>query len=114
MYLFGRNRINELLVQTSNLRTDLDYARKHRAAKESELSILQDAFRRGVQITDELKEQIAGLEARNEKLNSSLLAAGEKYDRLAGKYDNLSNRHDMLDSVLRQLRISIKLPAGKK
>jgi chromosome segregation ATPase len=105
--MFYQKTIRDL--RAANLSLD-----KSRDRKESELSILQDAFRRGVQITNELKEQIAGLEARNEKLNSSLLAAEDKYDRIAGKYDNLSNRHDMLDSVLRQLRISINLPTGKK
>ena len=94
------------------------------ARKESELSILQEAFRNGVGITEELKartleleseknEDVAYYEARIDVLDYALNESKGMNRALDEENRDLVRQLELLESVLRQLSITVKFPARK-
>lgn len=121
--MFGRKS-----REIKELRGDLEYIQLKRdeyweryadtddklARKESELKILQEAFRAGVKITEELKEQIADLETRNDSLKYELAEAHLLNETIKEEVTESSRMLELYKALLAQIQVVVKLPARKK
>ncbi len=101
---------SELRENLADARKDRDLYWKYYLAKKSELEILQEAFRNGVRITDELKEKIAGLEADLADARAANDDLDERGPNFARQADDLAFQVRTLENVLEQLQIPVKLP----
>ena len=120
MFGLKQAEINELRKDLAGVRKQRDeYWDNWRAEEdvriraEQELSVLQEAFRNGCKITDDLKEKVAGLEQSRSGLLGALKIARDTNDDLARKNWDLEYQNGLLVTVLQQLRIPVKLPARK-
>lgn len=121
--MFGRKQ--ELI---DNLRADLTYVRECRdkyysnwqkvadelARTKSELSILQEAFRNGVKVTDELHTKVFDLSTRNGSQDYELAEARLQAENLREEAAESSRMLELYKALVASLRIVIKLPARKK
>lgn len=108
--LFGRQTIEKLQSDLQVAKSSLAITNRAYKQKESELSILQETFRNGVRITDELKEKVADIEtdlADARAANDDLDERGRNFARQA---DDLAFQVRTLENVLEQLQIPVKLP----
>ena len=108
-------------AQKSNCKSALDRL----AQKQTELSIIQEAFRNGVVITDNLKEQLAASErelkdsdeyfdARIGTLEFALNESKGLNQALEDENRDLVRQVELLQAVLGQLSVQVKIPARKR
>ena len=108
-----KDKLNRALREVEDLDRDYRAEEAVRTRAEQELSVLQEAFRNGCKITDDLKEKVAGLEQSRSGLLGALKIARDTNDDLARKNWDLEYQNGLLVTVLQQLRIPVKLPARK-
>lgn len=80
----------------------------------SELEIVQEAFREKVEVTEELKEDLAAYQSVNCELEAELADVRLANDDLAQRNRDLEYQNGLLVTVLQTLRIPVKLPARNK
>lgn len=83
------------------------------AGKESELAILQEAYSGRSRELDQALESITGYENQVQSLDEELARFHDINVALADENRDLKQRLDLLQDVLKQLQIPVKLPRKK-
>lgn len=112
--MFYQQTIRELRAQLSTWDTLHDAKKFELSKKQSELTAVQDAYRSLLKTLDGLKGQVYELETRNKQLVDALHCAEEVNMDIEEESVDLVRKLDLLEQVLKQLQIPVKLPARKK
>ena len=110
---FYWNTIKQLRANVDATYNDWATVSKALARNQSELSALQDAFRNGVKLSAEQKEKIADLQEENNLILTELEVINDLNTELSAENDDLLRKLELLQSVLGQLNIAVKLPVKK-